>query len=153
MQRFAVFLSRFCVTAWVGVATFFVTIVVQLRGSPLFPEPIKLNHPKVLFPLFYSFEFGLLGTAAVAAVVAWQFSPAKTTRSALLVGLLGLALAIGAVDWYAVYRPLSAMLESTVLPANFRAYHTASRWINTAELVISAAAGCVAVWPERHDSA
>lgn len=147
MQRFAIFASRFCVTAWVGVAAFFVVVVIKLRGSPLFPDLIKLNHPKVLFPLFYGFEFGLLGTAAIASAISCLPATRTGTRGKLLTGLIALALVVAAVDWYWVYRPLAAMLESAALPESFRAYHTASRWINTAGLAISALAACVALWP------
>jgi hypothetical protein len=147
MQRIAWFISQFCVTAWVGIGSFFVAVVISLRGSPLFSDDIKLNHPRVLFPLFYGFEFGLLGTAALAAFAAWQLAPVKNRRATLVACLLGLALAIAAVDWYAIYLPLSEMLEATDLPANFRAYHTASRWINTAGLIVAVGAACAALWP------
>lgn len=152
MSRFALLVCRLCVTAWVGTATFFVVVVLELRRSQLFSDRIKLEHPKVLFPLFYEFEFGLLGVALLAAFAVWKLSSTKERRSFLLPGLIGAALLIAVADWYWIYRPLTAMLESSTLPETFRAYHTASRWVNTAGLAISAAAACIALWPPKGDA-
>lgn len=149
MRQLALVAARFCISAWVGVATFFVTVVIQLRGSPLFTDPIKLNHPKVLFPLFYGFEFGLLGVAFAGAAVGCVLSAARPHRDRLFLGLIVLALGIGIVDWYWIYRPLAVMLDSGVLPENFRAYHTASRWLNTAALGVAVVAAGIGLWPTR----
>src|SRR5436190_4780583 len=69
MSRFLLALLRLCLGAWVGTGCFFVAVIIALRRSELFEESAKLNHAKVLFPLYYWFLFSLLTTALVAGVL------------------------------------------------------------------------------------
>ena len=147
MSKLCLMLFRLCLAAWFGVAVFFVSVVLELRNSTLFDAAVKLNHPKVLFPLYYGFEFGLLGTAFACGLAA---RAARTTpeavRSAAL-GLLAAALLVATTDYLVIYRPLAEMIASSALPAEFAQYHRWSMWINAANLLLTGAAAVVALWP------
>jgi hypothetical protein len=144
-------LSRLCITAWFGVSLFFVSIVIGLRGSPLFSDETKLRHPKVLFPLFYSFEFWLLGMAFVAGLMAYLRTASKLNAERVYLGLIGLALLVAAGDFFSVYVPLKAMLDMSTLPPEFTTYHVLSRWVNTLGVLLCGAASILGLWPARSD--
>jgi len=141
--------SRLCITTWFGASLFFVSIVIGLRGSPLFSDETKLRHPKVLFPLFYTFEFWLLGGALLFGIAALRHSAARTKAHRAYLVLIGLALLAALGDYFAIYRPLDAMLDMSTLPAEFRTYHVLSRWVNTAGVLFCGAASLIALWPAR----
>lgn len=146
MPRVCLALVRFCLSAWVGIATFFVVLVIELRQSELFPETIKFNHPKVLFPLYYGFEFGLLGLAlAAAAVCAWSVKVAVGKQRMLFAMVLAGILLAGC-DYGFIYRPLFEMMQGAetgpgglpLLPPRFHELHRTSRWLNEGILVLTA---------------
>lgn len=140
-------LSRLCVTAWFGASLFFVSIVIGLRGSPLFSDETKLRHPRVLFPLFYGFEFWMLGIALVAGIAALGSPAARRRAHRVYLTLLGLALLVAIGDFFAIYRPLTAMLELPTFPAEFATYHVLSRWVNMAGVLLCGAASVIGLWP------
>jgi hypothetical protein len=152
MSKLCLFLMRFSLAAWVGIATFFVVIVLRLRNSGLFEPEVMLNHPKVLFPLFYAFEFSLLGLALGCGLYTRRRSTTKTGRCRFCLALLAAAIVIGSVDYLAVYSPLTAMIEHPPVPPEFTAYHVWSRWLNSANLLLCAAAALLALWPEETGS-
>ena len=150
---------RFCLAAWVGIAIFFVALVIELRQSNLFPEPIKFNHPRVLFPLYYGFEFGLLGTALVAAAVcAWSGTAGAARRRALL-GLILVAILLAVCDYGLVYGALVDMMSAAppdmqhppVLPPKFHELHKISRWLNGCILILTAAGALLSLRADRPD--
>jgi len=156
-QRACLGLVRFCLSAWVGIAAFFVVLVIELRQSELFPETIKLNHPRVLFPLYYGFEFGLLGTALIcAAAYAWGAKAGAGRRRALF-GLVFAAVLLAACDYGIIYRTLVEMMQTAQLgetglpqlPARFHELHRMSRWINEAVLALTGAAAVLSLSFER----
>lgn len=149
MSKLCLILMRFCLAAWVGIAAFFVVVVLRLRNSGLFEPDVMLNHPKVLFPLFYAFEFSLLGLALGCGLSARRHPAAKTGRYRFCLTLLATALVIGSVDYLAIYGPLAAMIEHPPVPPEFTAYHVWSRWLNSANLLLCAAAALLALWPEE----
>lgn len=146
-------LSRLCLTAWFGASLFFVSIVVGLRGSPLFTDETKLRHPRVLFPLFYSFEFWLLGIALVAGIASIRHPAARCKAHRVYLVLIGLALLVAVGDFFAVYQPLAAMLDLQTLPPEFTTYHVLSRWINTAGVLFCGAAAIIGLWPASQPDA
>src|SRR5262249_15835100 len=140
---------------WLGIATFFVVLVIELRQSELFEERAKFDHPRVLFPLYYGFEFALLGTAlAGAAAYSWSAKPARRKAALLATGAVGLVLAV--CDYGFIYRTLVVMMEAAAagrseiphLPARFHDLHRMSRWINEAILALTAAGAVLALFPE-----
>jgi hypothetical protein len=150
MQRVCLAFLRFCLSAWVGIAIFFVMVILDLRHSELFDPVSKFNHPKVLFPLYYSVEFTLLGTALVCALAgSWSAAAGAVRRYAVLV-LVGGAFGLALVDYTIVYRKLVKILaDPTMIPAaEFAERHQASRRLNEAVLALSAIAAGLALWPE-----
>jgi hypothetical protein len=141
-------LSRLCLSAWVGVASFFVVVIISLRGSPLFSDETKLAHPKVLFPLFYTFEFALLGIALGAGLFADRLSSSRRRHIRISLALVASALLLGLGDYFAIYRPLAAMIEMPIRPPGFTPYHEWSRWLNMANLLVCITAGGMMLWPE-----
>jgi hypothetical protein len=142
---------RFALSAWVGISLFFVTVILSLRYSELFTDPVKFNHPKVLFPLYYGFEFALLGTAFLCAAAGVRPAAAGRIRRFVLLALVGVSCAIALVDYTVVYRELvNLMAGHETMPASqFAARHLASRRLNEAVLALSIAATIVAHWPAR----
>lgn len=146
MRSFCLLISRFCLAAWVGTATFFVFVVIGLRRPDLFTSEIMLNHPRILFPLFYGFEFSLLGTAFVCGLLSWGHSATSSRAYRAHLGLVALGLLIAAGDYLAVYRPLAAMIERPTLPMEFTRLHHISRWTNAAGLAVCMIATALSLW-------
>ena len=153
MQRVCLAFLRFCLAAWVGIATFFVMVVMGLRQSELFNDAAKFNHPKILFPLYYSFEFATLGTALVCTLAGMGNARiARARRFAALV-FVGAAVGLALWDYAVVYRTLADMMAANVLPAEFKGLHEQSRWLNAAVLGFSTIAAILALWPETLNGA
>jgi len=147
MHRTCLLLLRFCLSAWAGIAIFFVVEVIELRQSNLFGEETKFNHPKVLFPLYYGFEFALLGAAGLcAAMLLGSRELGRGRKLALLALVLG-ACALAVWDYGAIYRDLMTMMEATPLPSAFHALHRLSRNFNGTILGLTVAGALVALWP------
>jgi len=152
MQRFWLMVLRFCLSAWVGIAIFFVMVILDLRNSELFDRVSKFNHPKVLFPLYYGFEFALLGPAIVCTVAGLL----NAVRSGLwrryaIAGFAAVAFGLAVFDYMFVYRKLVEILSNpTAIPAaKFVELHQASRRLNEVILGASIAAAVLALWPEN----
>jgi len=152
MHRFWLMLLRFSLSAWVGIAIFFVMVILDLRNSELFDRISKFNHPKVLFPLYYGFEFALLGPAVVCAVAGllnadrcslwWRYA---------IAGFAAVAFGLALFDYMFVYRKLVEILaDPTAIPAaKFVELHQASRRLNEVILGASIVAAVLALWPEK----
>jgi hypothetical protein len=153
MQRVCVAVLRFCLCAWAGIAVFFVMVVIDLRKSDLFPnDAVKDNHPKVLFPLYYGFEFSLLGTALLCATSGLANGRiAKRRRYAAWLMILA-AICLAGWDFAIVYRPLLEMIGTQPRPPNFRSLHQLSEYLNSAVLGMTLLAAVVALWPESSEN-
>ena len=149
MRSLCLTLSRFCAASWCGAGVLFIIVLVSMRASTLFDDEAKLRHPLVLFPVYYRMEFISLGSALVLGALAIGHPQFPRSRGYVFLGLLAAALVLAGVDYFAVYRPLIEMIEHSVLNANFRPYHTASRWINTLVLFLSLGAALVSLTPAR----
>ncbi len=150
MSGLCLALMRFFLAAWAGIAVFFVAVVLRLRNSGLFTPEVMFNHPKVLFPLFYAFEFSLLGAALACGLAARRHPLARNRRFQLGLTCLAAALLVASADYLAVYGTLAMMIDQPPpLPPEFARYHYWSRWINAANLAICIAAAILVVWPQR----
>lgn len=146
MRHLCLSVARFCLCFWAGAATFFVFLVTDLRRSELFTESTKLNHPRVLFPLFYRFEFILLTIALVCGIVGILGRGGRSrTYLASLLCIAG-ALLLAGGDYLWVYGPLQEMLPMETRPANFQTYHWASMTVNAAGLLLSLTGAWLIVW-------
>ncbi len=145
MQRVCLAFLRYCLSAWGGIAAFFVMVVIDLRQSALFEDTTKFNHPKVLFPLYYSFEFSLLAMALLCAFAGlYNKNIGKRTRYTLF-ALLVLALALAIWDYGIIYQDLIQMMAHPPLPPNFNALHHRSRWINGGIMALTMLAAWLAL--------
>src|SRR5260221_5501754 len=111
MQRMCLGIMRFCLAAWVGIAVFFVMVVIDLRQSDLFTPEALFNHPKVLFPLFYGFELATLGPALACAAVGLGNVRLGRTRKQVTLLLVILAAALAVWDYAMIYQRLLAMMD------------------------------------------
>lgn len=150
--RCLLLLWRFCMTAWFGAATFFVLTIVDLRGSPLFDAATKLNHPRVLFPLFYGCEFGFLSVASACSILAIRNPNLRNLRLrvACTFTVLALCLAVGDAVW--IYVPLDRMIGESPLPPQFRGYHQASMVVNAIGWLVTFIAALLLLWPAENTS-
>ena len=137
MSRTCLAFLRFCLSAWVGIAVFFVLVVINLRQSKVFSDTALLEHPRILFPLYYSFEFALLGTALLCALGCIAHPNFSRGRKATLLGLLTAAVALAVWDFARIYQPLIAMMATKPLPVEFDSLHRLSRWLNGGILAFS----------------
>jgi hypothetical protein len=148
MPRLCSMLCRLSLAAWFGAGVLFLMIVLGLRNSDLFSDEARFNHPRVLFPLYYQLELPLLVVGMIAGWMGIR-SAGKTRDRHSWIGvacLATMALALATFDFAAVYRPLSAMLESQVLTMQFTPLHHASRWLNAAVLLLTGLAAGWAAW-------
>ncbi len=153
MQRLLLSILRFCLSAWVGIAIFFVVHVIELPKSDLFKTQTKFEHPKVLFPLYYAFEFALLIPALVCACAGLGNSNIGRGRRIAILQLLIVATALAAWDFGLIYQKLIEMMASSApLPAEFHSLHRMSRWLNEAMLTACTAAIVLALLPEESRS-
>jgi hypothetical protein len=154
MLRLCLAILRFCLSAWVGIAIFFVVLVIDLRMSDLFTEDIKFEHPKVLFPLYYRFELSFLVPALICAVATmWNGTLGRGRRIAILQFLL-LATALVAWDLARIYPRLVELMSvrTKPMPPEFQALHRLSMWLNVGMLVATAAATLLALIPTHSNS-
>lgn len=145
--RLCVLVSRFCLAAWAGAALFFALSVVSLRQSSLFDDATKLNHPRVLFSLYYPCEFVLLGLSLATGIAARHHPAVGGARFRTHLFLVAAALLLALADVLWIYAPLKAMLALAVMPPEFRALHRASMGINAVEFVLCVIASLLALWP------
>jgi hypothetical protein len=150
MQQICLAILRFCLAAWVGIAVFFVMVVIDLRRSDLFLEQTKFDHPKVLFPLYYAFELATIGPALACAVAGlWNARVGRFRKYALLL-LVVFAAALALWDYSMNYRDLLEILNGSLpLPPAFHALHRLSRGLNEAIVAAIAAAAVLALIPEK----
>jgi hypothetical protein len=169
MSGIAITLARFASAAWVGAAVLFVTIAVWEVRYPEFDSATKDTLALLRFPAYYVFGFVLVGTALLGAVLAFastrplNASREDSGRSAenrggkkrlgATAGLLAISLALMVADFFAVYRPMVEMITppGRARPAEFRTYHRASVWLNTADVALCAVAAVLLCWPARYD--
>jgi hypothetical protein len=138
---------RVVLGAWTGAALMFVGVVTSLRYSPLFDDQTKLDHPRVLFPLYYTVAFSAIGAAVVLTVLAWPSIRRRVAFPASLLGLVVLTAVLLAVDYAAVYLPLVEMMTQPGLPHTFQGVHRWSIVLNSVNIVLMLGATIAAGWP------
>jgi hypothetical protein len=137
MPQICLAFLRFCLSAWVGIGVFFVLVLINLRQSKVFSDEALLEHPRILFPLYYSFEFMLLGTALLCAIACLAHPQFTRGRKATLLALLTAAVGLATWDFAGIYQPLIVMMTKKPLPADFQSLHSLSRSVNGTILALS----------------
>lgn len=139
MSRVALFLARFCSSAWIGAATLFVIVGVLEVTRGGFDSTTKDVLVGIRFPPFYT-------SATILVTLAWggaclaEYHPELTTRRRAI-AILSLLIVLGllSIDYNWIYLPLSAMVNppGQAKPMNFVKLHEASKYINLAGLAFS----------------
>lgn len=155
-------IARFCLTAWIGAASMFVTAItlaMTTKERSLNDTTVKNALTAVSFPAYYLFGFVLVATTGIALLLG-RFLERKTefgqktgrmSRLRFIVCCVclfaGLSLMI--YDYYAIFTPL---LESMPSPeeaktAAFTKYHIWSRYINTVDVGLLFVSAVLLCWP------
>ena len=136
----------------------FVTIAVREVRHPEFDSATKDTLALLRFPAYYVFGFVLVVMALVSAVLAFLRTRSTENggekgRLGAAAGLLAISLALMIADFYAVYRPMVEMITppGRARSSEFRTYHRASVWLNTADVALCAVAAVLLCWPARYD--
>lgn len=147
MRNLCLSLSRSCIAAWVGAAALFVVTTLKEVRAPQLDSTTKAELAVLRFPGYYQFGFGLV-MAALVLSVAWPACVSRIRRFSV-VALLVAGLLVMCVDYFVVFQPLLKMTAAVdqARPANFVQYHEASKWLNTVQVSLSAAAAVVLSWP------
>jgi hypothetical protein len=154
LQSLCLVVARFSLAAWVGAATLFiVTSIREVRSSEL-DSATRSILAAVRFPSYYGFGFSLLLAAGLCFPAAWRHPRVGRVRMRLAGGLGCAALVLMTVDYFLIYPPLAAIVAqpAAARPASFTTYHTASMWINAANLLAAAAAGMLLAWPGTNET-
>ena len=147
MRHVAWVISRWALASWAGAATFFVVLIMGLRQSMLFDTETSSNHTRVLFPLYYDFEFVLLGLAWICGWFALQHPANPRWANRVQWGLVTFALVTALGDYFCVYRPLAEMMKQDALPMTFRALHKWTMYLNSLILLDCLVASVLSLWP------
>ena len=157
MQRFVLAALRSCLSVWVGVAMYFVVVVVNVMESVLSDPPPalnKFNNPTSVLPHYYQFAFPLLGLALLCGFVSlWNARIGLVRRWATLLFVL-VAFGMVALDHAYIYRNLAEIFASDATTVNANqvvALYQLSRLLKGAILSVSLVAAILAIWPEHTD--
>ena len=151
MPRAALFLARFCSSAWIGAATLFVIVgVLEVTRGGL-DSTTKDILVGIRFPPFYVVGAILVSLAWIGACVAESHPELPRRRRAFAILALLAVLALMFVDYFWIYSPLAAMVmpPGQAKPSTFVAYHEASKHINLAGLIFAWVAAIALNWPMR----
>ena len=151
MPRVALFLARFCSSAWIGAATLFVIVGILEVTRGQLDSTTKDILVGIRFPPFYVAGFVLAGLAWLGACAA-EFHPEfPRRRRAFAILSLVVVLALMFVDYNWIYLPLESMVKppGQAKPSAFVAYHEASKWINLAGLAFAWIAAIAVNCPSR----
>ncbi len=150
MKAFGLCLARFCSAAWVGAAVLFVVVAIGQVTSRQFPTEVTDRLVALRFPPYYAFGFVLVGTSLVGTLVGGSLlgCRGRWITSGLL---LGLALAVMAGDYVAIYQPLIRMITppGASRPPEFERLHHLSEVVNTIDLGFVLLAALLLSWPAK----
>ena len=153
MVRAALFLARFCSSAWIGAATLFVIVGILEVTRGGFDSATKDILVAIRFPPFYRAGAVLVGLAWLGACLAEFHPELPTRRRAFAILSLLFVLILMFVDYHWVYTPLAAMVQppGQAKPSHFVQYHQASKYINLAGLFFSSVAAIALNWPSKRE--
>jgi ribose/xylose/arabinose/galactoside ABC-type transport system permease subunit len=150
VQSLILAIMRFSLSAWVGMVTFFVLVVLDILDTALTDRLGRYNHPAEFLPYYFGFAFTLLGTASVCAVAGlWNSRINLMRRIATLLVVLG-ALGLASLDYAVVYRGIAMILATpnAILASKFVMLYEKSRLLKEVVLPVSVVAACLAIWPQ-----
>ncbi|MFO1040514.1 MAG: hypothetical protein U0941_01955 [Planctomycetaceae bacterium] len=151
MARAALFLARFCSSAWLGAATLFVIVgVLEVTRGGLDSRTRDIL-VGLRFPPFYLTGAILIGFSWLGACAAEFHPELPQRRRAFAILSLLMVMVLMTVDYFWIYTPLSAMVNppGQARPAAFITYHEASKNINFVGLFFSLVAATALNFPSR----
>lgn len=157
MQRFCLAVLRFSLSAWVGIAVFFVVTVLDAMDAVLTsvqPDRIYTFNTTFFLPPYFRNAYILLGTAFTCAFLGlWNVRTGLLRRYATLLFAFA-ALGIVVLDYAMAYRRLIEILAMpTAIPASeFVMLYRQSRLLKGVVLGVSIVAASLALWPEASES-
>ncbi len=154
MARVALFIARFCSSAWLGAATLFVIVgVLEVTRGGLDSRTRDIL-VGLRFPPFYLTGAILVGLSWAGACVSEFHPELPQRRRAFAILSLLTVMALMAIDYFWIYTPLAAMVDppGQARPAAFITYHEASKNINFAGLFFSLIAAFALNCPSRNSS-
>lgn len=151
MPRVALFLARFCTSAWIGAATLFVIVGILEVTSPRLESSAKDILVSIRFPAFYAVGASLVAVAWLGCCAA-DFHPelSPRRRAAAILALLGV-MVLMVIDYNGIYLPLTRLIDPPGQPRSpqFGSYHQASKNINFAGLALTLVAAVALNLPRR----
>lgn len=120
----------------------FVITGVQDVTFPFFDSLIRDQLISLHFPTYYTMAWILLGGTFLGCFGIRNIKFFPRRRANLILSLVMIILGMSIVDYYCIYSPLEEMITppGSPRPANFQAYHQASKYINSINILLSLAA-------------
>ena len=152
MPHAALFVARFCSSAWIGAAVLFVTVGILEVTRGGFDAATKDTLVAIRFPAFYLTGATLIGAAWLATCLARDRVELSQRRQMIAVFALLAVLAVMALDYAFIYQPLLAMVTPPGVEktAAFKQYHTASKYVNLLGLGLTLVASVSLNWPRAN---
>ena len=149
MPHAALFIARFCSSAWLGAATLFVIVGILEVTHGDFDAATKDTLVAIRFPAYYVTGAILVGAAWLGTCLAARDAELTSRRRTVALFSLLAVLAVMALDYRFVYQPLLAMVTPPGVekaPA-FTQYHQASKYVNLLGLTLCLVASVALNWP------
>ena len=150
MPHAALFVARFCSSAWLGAATLFVIVGIREVTRGGFDAATKDTLVALRFPAYYLTGAILVGAAWLGTCLSSRHSDLTKRRSSVANLSLLAVLAVMALDYRFVYQPLLAMVTPPGVEktAAFAQYHQASKYVNLLGLTLCLVASIALNWPQ-----
>ena len=149
MPHAALFVARFCSSAWLGAATLFVIVGIREVTRGGFDSATRDTLVALRFPAYYATGAILVGVAWLGTCLAAKQAELSGRRRTVALFSLLAVLAVMALDYRFVYQPLLAMVTppGAVKPSTFTRYHEASKYVNLLGLTLCLVASIALNWP------
>lgn len=155
MHHAALFIARFCSSAWIGGATLFVIVGVREVTRGGFDAVTKDVLVTLRFPVFYLAGAILIGSAFLATLLLGGSNILTAGRKRIATLSLLAVLMVMAADYVFIYKPLVAMVTppGSEKTKQFKQYHDASKYVNLFGLSLTLLAASLLNWPGNQDVA
>ena len=149
MPHAALFVARFCSSAWIGAAVLFVIVGILEVTRGGFDAATKDMLVALRFPAFYRTGATLIGAAWLATCLARDRSELSQRRQMIAICSLLAVLAVMVLDYAFIYQPLLARVTPPGVEktAAFKQYHNASKYVNLLGLALTLIASVSLNWP------
>lgn len=131
---------------------FVITGVQDVTFQP-FDSLIRDQLISLHFPTYYTMAWILLGGAFLCCFGIRNIKFLPRRRANIILCLIIIILGISIIDYFWIYSPLEAMITppGKPRPADFQAYHQASKYINSFNILLSLIAAITVNLPLKTD--